>query len=126
MKTWICKHHLLTYFGFIFLQPVAPNRGWSLVRFLRALTLTISEVLLDSSTDAGVDANTSHPTPHDNPMYIEVNLIHFCIPNLSRVVRTATYAFLNAAWPFIEQIARRVVGEAIATDPVLASRVDTK
>ena len=81
-------------------------------------------VLLDLSIDEGGCAETSRPTTHDNPTYIEEGVIHCCIPNLSGVVaRTATHAFLNAAWPFIQQLARHGVGEAIATDPVLATGV---
>ena len=81
-------------------------------------------VLLDLSIDEGGCAETSRPTTHDSPTYIEAGVIHCCIPNLSGVVaRTATHAFLNAAWPFIEQIANRGVEEAIAADPVLASGV---
>ena len=81
-------------------------------------------VLLDLSIDEGGCAETSRPTTHDNPTYIEEGVIHCCIPNLSAVVaRTATHAFLNAAWPFIQQIARHGVREAIAADPLLATGV---
>ncbi|HXQ38724.1 MAG TPA: alanine dehydrogenase [Anaerolineales bacterium] len=81
-------------------------------------------VLLDLSIDEGGCAETSRPTTHDNPTYIEEGVIHCCIPNLSAVVaRTATHAFLNAAWPFIQQIARHGVREAVAMDPVLATGV---
>ena len=58
------------------------------------------------------------------PLIIEAGVIHCCIPNLSGVVApTATHAFLNAAWPFIQQITHRGVKEAIASDPLLASGV---
>jgi len=81
-------------------------------------------VLLDLSIDEGGCAETSRPTTHDNPTYIEEGVIHCCIPNLSGVVaRTATHAFLNAAWPFIQKIAKHGVRESIATDPVLATGV---
>src|SRR5687768_565704 len=51
-------------------------------------------VLLDLSIDEGGCAETSRPTTHDNPTYIEEDVIHCCIPNLSGVVaRTATHAF---------------------------------
>jgi alanine dehydrogenase len=81
-------------------------------------------VLLDLSIDEGGCTETSRPTTHDNPTYIEEGVIHCCIPNLSAVVaRTATHAFLNAAWPFIQQIAKHGVKEAIAADPILATGV---
>ena len=81
-------------------------------------------ILLDLSIDEGGCAETSRPTTHDNPTYIEEGVIHCCIPNHSAVVaRTATHAFLNAAWPFIQQIARYGVRDAIASDLVLATGV---
>ena len=47
-------------------------------------------------------------------------LLECCIPNLPGVVaRTATHAFLNAAWPFIQQIVNQGVREAIAADLAL-------
>jgi len=81
-------------------------------------------VLIDLSIDEGGCAETSRPTTHDSPTYIEEGVIHCCIPNLSGVVaRTATHAFLNAAWPFIQQIAWHGVKEAIAANPALATGV---
>ncbi len=81
-------------------------------------------VLLDLSIDEGGCAETSRPTTHENPTYIESGVIHCCIPNLPGVVaRTATHAFLNAAWPFIQQIANQGVRAAVAADPVLARGV---
>lgn len=81
-------------------------------------------VLLDLSIDEGGCAETSRPTTHENPTYIEAGVIHCCIPNLPGVVaRTATHAFLNAAWPFIQQIVNRGVREAIAADSALRKGV---
>ncbi len=81
-------------------------------------------VLLDLSIDEGGCAETSRPTTHNDPTYIEAGVIHCCIPNLAGVVaRTATHAFLNAAWPFIQKIANQGVREAIVADPALARGV---
>ncbi|HLF91739.1 MAG TPA: alanine dehydrogenase, partial [Anaerolineales bacterium] len=63
-------------------------------------------VFLDLSIDEGGCSETSRPTSHQNPTYVEEGVLHCCIPNLPGVVaRTATHAFLNAAWPYIQEIA---------------------
>ncbi|MCG3192502.1 MAG: alanine dehydrogenase [Thermoanaerobaculia bacterium] len=83
-------------------------------------------VFIDLSIDHGGCAETSRPTSHDDPTYVEMGVIHCCIPNLPGVVaRTATHAFLNAAGPYIESIVSRPAAEAIAADPSLAAGVVT-
>jgi alanine dehydrogenase len=41
------------------------------------------------------------------------------------VARTATYAFVNAAMPYIEKIANLGVDSAIAADPAIARAINT-
>jgi alanine dehydrogenase len=77
-------------------------------------------VLLDLSIDEGGCAETSRPTSHENPTYMAEGVVHCCIPNLPGVVaRTATHAFLNAAWPYIQLITSQGIEAALATDPDL-------
>ena len=77
-------------------------------------------VLLDLSIDEGGCAETSRPTSHGNPTYVAEGVIHCCIPNLPGVVaRTATHAFLNAAWPYIQRVASQGVENALTADPDL-------
>jgi alanine dehydrogenase len=83
-------------------------------------------VLLDLSIDEGGCAETSRPTTHENPVYTEEGIRHCCIPNLPGVVaRTATHAFLNAAWPFIKQIANQGLEGALAVNQPLAKSLAT-
>lgn len=83
-------------------------------------------VILDISIDDGGCVETSRPTTHDQPTYIEEGVIHCCVPNLPGVVaRTATYAFLNAAWPYIHAIATHGVEAAIDSHPALRRGVVT-
>ncbi len=83
-------------------------------------------VLLDLSIDEGGCAETSRPTTHENPVYTEEGVRHCCIPNLPGVVaRTATHAFLNAAWPFIKQIANHGLDDALAESKPLARSLVT-
>jgi alanine dehydrogenase len=63
-------------------------------------------VIMDLSIDEGGCVETSRPTTHERSTFIEEGVIHYCVPNVPSVVaRTATYAFLNAAFPFIQQLA---------------------
>jgi alanine dehydrogenase len=77
-------------------------------------------ILIDMSIDEGGCAETSRPTNHSSPSYVEEGVIHCCIPNWPGVVaRTATHAFLNAAWPYIQCIANEGVEFALTADPAL-------
>ena len=83
-------------------------------------------VFIDVSIDQGGCAETSRPTMHDQPTYIEEGVIHYCVPNMPGVVaRTATHAFVNAAMPYIVQIANEGVGGAIVNNPALEKAVNT-
>lgn len=74
-------------------------------------------VILDLSIDEGGCVETSRPTTHDQPTFVEAGVIHYCVPNIPGIVaRTATHAFLNAAWPYIQAIAEQGVEAALAAD----------
>lgn len=77
-------------------------------------------LIIDMSIDQGGCVETSRPTQHDNPIYVAEGVIHYCVPNVPGVVgRTATHAFLNAAWPFIQQISEVGVDAAVEQNPAL-------
>ena len=77
-------------------------------------------LIMDISIDQGGCVETSRPTSYQNPTYIEENVIHYCVPNMTGVVaRTTTHAFNNAAWPYIQQIAQRGLEGALAAEPAL-------
>lgn len=77
-------------------------------------------VILDVSIDQGGCFETSRPTTHDNPVYVEEEVTHYCVPNLSGVVaRTATHAFVNASIPYILELAGRGIEDAVENIPAL-------
>ena len=62
-------------------------------------------VIMDISIDEGGCIETSHPTTHDHPVYMEEGILHYCVPNMpGAVARTATHAFVNSAMPYIMDI----------------------
>ena len=77
-------------------------------------------VIMDISIDEGGCVETSRPTTHEHPTYIEEGVIHYCVPNIPSVVaRTSTYAFVNAAFPYVLEIANKGVEAAIPDNPAL-------
>jgi alanine dehydrogenase len=70
-------------------------------------------ILMDISIDEGGCMETSRPTTHEHPTFIDEGVIHYCVPNIpSLVARTSTYAFFNSAFPFIKEIANNGINEA--------------
>ena len=60
-------------------------------------------LIMDIAIDQGGCVETSRPTTHGTPTYVEENVIHYCVPNMTGVVgRTATHALNNATWPFVQ------------------------
>lgn len=81
-------------------------------------------VLMDVSIDEGGCVETSRPTTHEHSTFIEEGVIHYCVPNIPSVVaRTSTYAFLNAAHPFIFEIANKGIDAAMADNPAIEKGV---
>ncbi len=63
-------------------------------------------VIMDISIDEGGCVETSRPSTHEHPVYIEEGILHYCVPNIpGAVARTATYAFVNCAMSYIMEIA---------------------
>jgi alanine dehydrogenase len=83
-------------------------------------------VIMDISIDEGGCVETSRPTTNEKPTFIEENVVHYCVPNMGSLVsRTATYAFLNAAMPFILELVNKGIDTAIAENPAIERGVGT-
>lgn len=62
-------------------------------------------VLIDISIDQGGCSETSRPTSHSKPTYIEDGVVHYCVTNMPGVVpRTATIALAEEVFPYLEQM----------------------
>jgi alanine dehydrogenase len=84
-------------------------------------------VIMDLSIDQGGCVETSRPTTHRTPTFVDENVIHYCVPNMTSVTaRTATHAFNNAAWPYIRAIARKGLVAALDDDRALLRGVNTR
>lgn len=77
-------------------------------------------VLADISIDQGGIAETSRPTTHANPYYIEEGVVHSCITNLPAAVpRSATLSLTARTLPYALAIADNGLDRAIAEDDSL-------
>jgi alanine dehydrogenase len=82
-------------------------------------------VIVDISIDQGGCIETSHVTTHSDPVYIEHDVVHYCVGNMPGAVpRTSTYALTNATLPYAIDIASEGLEPAIREDPALALGVN--
>ena len=82
-------------------------------------------ILVDIAIDQGGCAETSHPTTHDHPVFVEEGVIHYCVANMpGAYARTATQALVNVTYPFIEALADFGLAEATRRQPGLVSGIN--
>ncbi|RMF87665.1 MAG: alanine dehydrogenase [Nitrospirae bacterium] len=68
-------------------------------------------VVVDVAIDQGGCVETSRPTTHSHPTYVEEGVVHYCVANMpSAACRSATLALVAATLPYLDRLARE--GEA--------------
>ncbi len=76
---------------------------------------------VDIAIDQGGCSETSRPTTHADPTYVEEGVIHYCVTNMPGAVpRTSTFALNNATLPFVLALADKGWERALREDPHLA------
>jgi alanine dehydrogenase len=84
-------------------------------------------VLVDIAIDQGGCAETSRPTTHHDPVYVEEGVIHYCVANMPGAsARTATQALTNVTYPYIECLANLGLDEACRQQPNLVSSINIR
>lgn len=64
--------------------------------------------IVDISVDQGGCSETTRPTTHEKPTYIEEGVVHYCVANIPGAFpRTATFALTNATFSYVLQIAQK-------------------
>src|SRR5204862_5278140 len=77
-------------------------------------------VVVDISIDQGGCFETSRPTTHAAPTYLEEGVVHYCVTNMPGAVpRTSTFALNNATLPFVLELANKGYQTAMQRDPHL-------
>ncbi len=85
-------------------------------------TMKRGSVLVDIAIDQGGCFETSRPTTHDDPVFVEEGVIHYCVANMpGAVARTSAFALNNATLPFVLRLANLGAEAAMAADPHLAA-----
>jgi alanine dehydrogenase len=71
---------------------------------------------VDVGIDQGGVAETSRPTSHSEPIYVEQGVVHYCVPNMpAACARTASLALEQAVLPFVLKIMRNQIDADLAT-----------
>ena len=83
-------------------------------------------VFVDVAIDQGGCGESSHVTTHDDPVFVEEGVVHYCVGNMPGAVpRTSTIALTNATLRYGLEIAKDGLEEAVKRSAVVASGVNT-
>ena len=84
-------------------------------------------VMVDVSIDQGGCFETSRPTTHDNPTFVENDIVHYCVTNMPGAVPlTATQALNKVTLKYIEDLANKGVENALTEDEHLRNGLNIK
>jgi alanine dehydrogenase len=74
-------------------------------------------VIVDIAIDQGGCSETSRPTTHSQPTYIDEGVVHYCVTNMpGAVARTSTFALNNVTLPFVLMLADKGWKQAMMED----------
>ena len=105
---------------------VPGARAPKLIRREMIRVMRPGSVLVDIAVDQGGCAETSRPTTHHDPIFIEEDVIHYCVANMpAAYARTATEALTNVTYPFVELLADHGLAQACRRKPALIGGINT-
>jgi alanine dehydrogenase len=82
-------------------------------------------VIVDVAIDQGGCVETSRPTTHDNPVYKEDGIVHYCVANMpGAVALTSTLALTNQTLLYGLELAGLGFAQAVGTDRALRQGVN--
>jgi alanine dehydrogenase len=81
--------------------------------------------IVDISIDQGGCCETSSPTTHENPTFVEEGIVHYCVTNMPGAVpRTSTLALTNATLPYVAEIAAKGYEKAMKENAEIARGIN--
>jgi len=90
-------------------------------------TMEAGSVVVDVAVDQGGCIETCRPTTHENPVYVEENVLHYCVANMPGAVpQTSTRALTQATLPYAMSIANKGWEKACAENPALAKGLNIR
>jgi len=79
-----------------------------LIRRADLQTMRAGTVIVDVAVDQGGCVETTHPTTHQDPVYVVDGVVHYAVANMpGGVPRTSTLALTNATLPYLKQLANK-------------------
>lgn len=82
-------------------------------------------VLVDIAIDQGGCAETSRPTTHEDPVFVDEGVTHYCVANMpAAFARTATQALTNVTYRYIELLADYGLADACQRQPALVGGIN--
>lgn len=80
-----------------------------------------NSVAVDVSVDQGGCFESTKPTTHTHPTYMDSGVLHYCVSNIpGAVARTSTFALTNVTLPYARKLANQGLRKALKEDPALA------
>jgi alanine dehydrogenase len=105
---------------------VAGAKAPKLVSREMVSSMRPGSVVADIAIDQGGCIETSRPTTHSEPTFVEEGVVHYCVANIpGAVARTSTLALTSATLPYLIRVADDGIEGAAAKDPVLAKGLST-
>ena len=84
-------------------------------------------VMVDVSIDQGGCFETSRPTTHDDPIFVEHDIVHYCVTNMPGAVPlTATEALNAVTLPYIHELAKKGVQNTLDTNMHIKNGLNIK
>lgn len=105
---------------------VTGRRAPVLVTEEMVKTMKEGSVLVDIAVDQGGNFETTHPTTHQDPVYVKHGIIHYTVANIPGAVpRTSTLALTNATMNFASQIINKGVEAAAKASNTILTGINT-
>ena len=80
-------------------------------------TMKPGAVIVDVAIDQGGCVETSRPTTHEDPTFVDEGVVHYCVTNMpGAVARTSTFALNNVTLPFVLALADKGWKQALRDD----------
>lgn len=105
---------------------VAGERAPRLVTREMIRSMHLGAVAVDIAIDQGGSLETSRPTTHADPWFIEERVVHYCVTNMPAAVpRTSTQGLAAATLPYLLSFSERGVVDALRSDEGLLAGLNT-
>ncbi|MGB9597725.1 MAG: alanine dehydrogenase, partial [Candidatus Poribacteria bacterium] len=99
---------------------VPGSRTPSIVTREMVQSMKTGAVIVDVSVDQGGCVETTRPTTHYEPTFLEYDVVHYCVTNIPGAVgRTSSYALTNVTLPYILELANKGWRKAMIENPAL-------